>query len=422
MESTDKKASLGKNIYWSFLGNVVYAACQWAMLTVIAKLTDASAVGQFAFGLAVTAPIYSFSNLQLRSIQATDVRGEFTFEEYFRFRLMATVVATICVVPFGLSSDGDWSSGAVLYWVAASKAIESMSDVIYGLLQKHEQMDRIAQSLIFKGLLSVAALSGTMLVTRSVVWGTVSMALSWGIILLVFDLRVAKVVSGKTFLGMIRGGYSMEWRSYGRLFWLALPMGFVIALNTLYPNIPRYFVTEYWGDEKLGYFSAIGYVVIAGTTVVNAVGQAATPRLAAFFVSDQRQFFRLLTQITLVALGVGVVGIGIVAGWGERILSLLYTEAYAAYGDVLIWTMVGGSLLYGSACLGCGLTAARAFGVQASVAFVTTTAVVAFSLINIPTDGLVGAAKALAGAYIIRSVLIAVSVVELSRRKHQIKH
>ena len=42
--------------------------------------------------------------------------------------------------------------------VALAKAIESVSDVFYGSLQQHERMDRIAISMILKGIVSLAAL------------------------------------------------------------------------------------------------------------------------------------------------------------------------------------------------------------------------------------------------------------------------
>ncbi|MGI8856402.1 MAG: hypothetical protein ACR2JW_11675, partial [Thermomicrobiales bacterium] len=49
--------SLRANFSWTFVGNVVYAACQWGMLVVLAKLGSPEVVGQFALGLAITAPV-----------------------------------------------------------------------------------------------------------------------------------------------------------------------------------------------------------------------------------------------------------------------------------------------------------------------------------------------------------------------------
>jgi hypothetical protein len=45
------------NFLWTLSGNVVYAACQWGMLVVLAKLGTHQMVGEFALALAITAPI-----------------------------------------------------------------------------------------------------------------------------------------------------------------------------------------------------------------------------------------------------------------------------------------------------------------------------------------------------------------------------
>ena len=71
-------------------GNMVYAACQFGMLSVLAKLGSPSIVGQYALGLAITAPVFMLTNLQLRGVQATDARHEFAFADYFTLRLIST--------------------------------------------------------------------------------------------------------------------------------------------------------------------------------------------------------------------------------------------------------------------------------------------------------------------------------------------
>jgi len=71
--------SLRANFSWTFVGNVVYAGCQWGMLVVLAKLGSPETVGLFALGLAVTAPVIQFVNLQLRGAQVTDAAHEYQF-------------------------------------------------------------------------------------------------------------------------------------------------------------------------------------------------------------------------------------------------------------------------------------------------------------------------------------------------------
>src|SRR3954453_2324939 len=89
--------SLRRNFAWTFAGNVIYAACQWAVLVVIAKLTTPADVGQFALGLAVTAPILIFANQGLRDVQATDAKRSFVFRQYLPYRLASVTLALLII-------------------------------------------------------------------------------------------------------------------------------------------------------------------------------------------------------------------------------------------------------------------------------------------------------------------------------------
>src|SRR6516165_2263483 len=85
------------NLLWTLAGNVIYAASQWGMLILLAKLSGPETVGQFALGLAITAPVFMLTNLQLRAVQATDARRDFLAGDYLALRLITTAVACLAV-------------------------------------------------------------------------------------------------------------------------------------------------------------------------------------------------------------------------------------------------------------------------------------------------------------------------------------
>ena len=183
-----KGLTLRANFTWTFAGNVVYSGSQWGMLMVLAKLGSPEMVGQFALGLAVTTPIIMFANLQLRGVQATDARREYRFGHYLALRLLTTALAILVITGIVFGSGYRQKTALVILAVGASKAFESISDVVYGLLQHHERMDRIALSMMIKGLLSLSALGAAVYLTRSVFWGASALAVVWAILLIAYDL------------------------------------------------------------------------------------------------------------------------------------------------------------------------------------------------------------------------------------------
>src|SRR5579864_640526 len=74
---------------WVLAGNIFYSACQWLIVVVLAKLGDPQKLGEYAWGLAVSAPIVLFANFQLRSLLASDLVERFRFTQYLTFRLVS---------------------------------------------------------------------------------------------------------------------------------------------------------------------------------------------------------------------------------------------------------------------------------------------------------------------------------------------
>ena len=54
--------SLKSNFAWTLSGNVVYSACQWGMLVLLAKLGTPATVGEFALAVAIAVAIAYSTN------------------------------------------------------------------------------------------------------------------------------------------------------------------------------------------------------------------------------------------------------------------------------------------------------------------------------------------------------------------------
>ncbi|MGC2109043.1 MAG: hypothetical protein WA655_05965, partial [Candidatus Korobacteraceae bacterium] len=188
--------SLRTTFAWTLAGNVVYALCQWGMISGLAKLGSPAAVGQFALALAITAPVFMLTNLFLRGIQATDVRGDFVFSSYFTLRLIGTGAGLLIIACILALSHRSFATCGVVLFVGAAKAVESFTDVIAGLLQKHERLDQVAVSMILKGVCSLVAFSIVYLRWHSVMFASAALCLAWLVVFVAYDLQVARKILG----------------------------------------------------------------------------------------------------------------------------------------------------------------------------------------------------------------------------------
>lgn len=393
--------SLRRNFSATVVGNVIYAGCQWAMLVALAKMGNPVMVGEYVLGLAVTAPIILAANLQLAGVEASDARREYAFGHYFGLRLLTTFLALAVAWAVVAVSGFQRETALVVMIVGAMKACDAISDVMFGLLQQREQMLGIATGLILNGVVSLLALIVALKVTHNVVWAAAGSGLG-SAVAAAFNLRsgahVLRAESAQS------GGPShmhrvlsprWESRRLRQLAALALPLGAAMLLTTLSGCIPRYIIQRSLGEHALGIFGALAYVMTAGRTVINAMGQAATPRMARHYAAGEiGAFSGMLFRLFAFGALIGAGGILAAVVAGRAILSFLYTPEYAMAVSVFTLMMVVAAIQYVASFVSDGMTAARLFKPQVPLCAGAAIVTLAAGLVLIPRYGLVGAAWA----------------------------
>ncbi|NJN56174.1 MAG: oligosaccharide flippase family protein [Leptolyngbyaceae cyanobacterium SL_5_9] len=406
--------TLRHNFSWTFLGNVVYAACQWGIVVILAKLGTPEMVGQFTLGFAITAPVILLTNLQLRTVQVTDAKQSYGFNDYLGLRLITTSIALLVILGVVCVVNYRWETTLIILLVALAKAVESFSDVLYGLLQQHERMDRIAISMMIKGVLSILLLSAGLYFTGTIIGGVIGLLVAWTIVLVGYDscngLMLLHYLQGNT-LPLSAKNFHLKavmwprWhlKTLLRLLWLSLPLGFVMMLISLNTDIPRYFIERQLGERELGIFAAIAYLMVIGNMLVNALAEAANTRLARYYAEGKRHEFQaLLFKLMGIGAGLGIVALLVALVAGKPILAIIYQPEYAQYSDLLVWLMVAAGIGYIASFLGYSMSAVRYFRVQIPL-FIGVTGASALSCIwLIPLLGLKGAAIALIIGAIVR--------------------
>ena len=400
--------SLRANFSWTFVGNAINAGSWFLMTALLAKLGSPEHVGQFALGLAMTAPIFMFATLRLRDVQATDYKQEYLFGDYFAMRLITTALALLAVVGIVVVSGFELEVSLVILATAMSKSVEAISDAFYGLFMQQERLDRIAKSMIIKGPLSLIGLGLGFYLTGSVFWGVIGLTLARAVMTVGYDIRNATLTlnpSAKLMGHIIPKDFpGPRWNAsiLTRLFWLTLPLGIVTMLISFNANVPRYFIEGYLGVHLLGIFAAITAFQKAAPTVVQALGRSASPRLAKYYAADNIRAFRKLT-FRLIGIGALLGGGGLLVALvaGREILTLFYGAEYALPG-LFVLVMIDAGLDYISTMLLFVITSARYLRVQLPLYLLTTATVALGCFILVPSGGLQGAAVAIIISELVR--------------------
>lgn len=410
--------SLRRNISWTLAGNITYAGCQWGMLIAIARLSSPETLGQFAFAVAVVAPIFMFANMNLRYVQVTDIRDQFMPQDYISLRLLTSAVAFMVVVAAVWSFDS-LTIGLVILGLACTKVFESLSDILHGIQHKHERMAWINLARGIRGVASLAAIALILSSTGSLIAAIVGLAFVNLLVLFAIDLPTARMPVGRA-LDVTKISVHAKLGILYRLAIVSLPLGLGAALLTFNVNLPRYFIVYHLDAAALGYYAAAAYMIVATDIIVRSARTSALPRLARLFQEHRIREFCLLTA-RLMLLGFFTVLPCLLLVWvaGGTILAWIYGPEYAASGTAFFWLVVA-SLIWQSSVPTAALWAMRCYWTEFSIRVVTTLTIAVAAMLLVPQYGLLGAAWSVVAGRVAGSIGTAASTLFLLNRQPRV--
>ena len=398
------------------LANLVFAACQWGVLVVLARLGGPAQVGEFTLAMAIVSPVLIFSQFSLRAVLATDTGGDARpFVEYLHTRATTTVVAWLALLALVPLLGYGTRVFTLVALLGLAKAAEAMSDIYYGLGQKHERLDINARSLILRGLAGSGAFALGAWWSGDVVVACALYAVCWAGVWLLHDTRATRALR-------VQDGAPAHGRTalaaQGDIVRHAFPLGLVLTLATVNTNIPRVVLERTHGLEALGYYGAVSQVIIAGLIVITAIGQPALPRLAGWLRDgDFPAVVTLMSRLGALTLALALAGVA--ATWliGEWVLGLLYGPRFATQGALFLALASAAVPLYLGHIAGFAATACRTFVPYAVCYGVSTTLTLIAAVWLVPRFGTLGAAATIAvtGAANLATALV---VVSRFRRRH----
>lgn len=375
------------DVVWTFLGNAVYAAGQWGILSLFAKLSGAAMLGEYALAVAVTAPAGMLAHLNLRSVLATDTLGRFGFGDYLAVRLGASALGMAGIAGIAAWVTPDWTMRAAILAVGFGQSCETISDLCYGALQRRHRLRQVALSMMVRTLVTVGALGAVLWTMQHFLAAVCALAAGRLAVLVLYDLPSG--IRGET---LATTGLA----SAAAIAKTALPLGLILMLVSLNTNLPRYAVEHFLGGVSLGMFTAVVSFITVGSTMVNALGQSATARLSRLI--DRREtaaFRRMAMKIAALIFGIGIAGVLVAVFFGREVLVLLYRPEFGEQQRLLVAAMAAGSLSYVAIALGYAVTSARVFGTQLPLFALSAAFCAAASWMLVPPLGLYGGVAAL---------------------------
>lgn len=410
--------SLKKNFSFSFTGNIIYQASQWGILVVLAKLTNAEVLGQFALALAICTPITVLASMNLRTLQITDTESKNSFREFLGLRIITVFAAILVIAAIAFSGRFTLHMGLIIFVIGLNQCISISRDIYRAYMQKRERMDKVAVSQISVSVLGLLALTLGVLFTGDLLIGVIAIFAARLLSMLAWDFPVTRKLS-RSDPDMV-GPHALlpefHAKAILKLAWLALPVTLMVTFNRIAGVLPQYFIEYHIDTETLGYFAAIAALPLMGNIVVDAAGLSALPRLSRQYLKRNKNFIRLCLKLCTINTCFGLLGIAAAYLLGQWILTIIFTKDYAAYQDEFTLLMVYGLASYIVASFNYGLFATRLFWIQPPIHGLVATTTLTMCWLLIPSMGVEGAVWAMIAGRAVQVPTVIVLVIWLFKR------
>ncbi|WP_180088200.1 oligosaccharide flippase family protein [Acinetobacter sp. YH01025] len=403
--------SLLNKAKWLLSGNILFAFSQWLMLIMFSHFSSPMQLGYYSYALAITAPIFMLSNLQLRPLVVADFNLEkkFSFSEYLSLRLMTILLAILISLFFV-----DWENNLALSIVLAVvliKASESVSDIIYAYYNANKKTKFISRSLTFKSVLVILLSFCVLYITHNIVYSLAATLIGYLFVLGLLDIRQN--------INHLREINFFD-KKLIKIMQIGLPLGVAVMLVSLQTNIPRYFLEHYSNVELVGVYTILYYFIVIGGIAINSVCQYLSPNFSEFYRDLRIEELKgIIKNAFLIALSLGVSGLVVSLFLNDFIIKIIYGKDYLAYAYLLPYIMIAGIFTYLSVVNGYLLTSLKLLKIQMPVFLILVCLTVIYSYLLIPVYGLTGAIYttilSAVSQFLISSFIIYTKIQELTR-------
>lgn len=396
------------NFIWNMIGSVLYAAATILLVRLTKGAAGTGAGADFNIAFKTGQILLTIGYFEIRPFQVTDVTGEYSFCDYFSFRILTCGLMLLAGFLFPLAKGESGQRFALFFLLCLYKLMDGAADVFEGEFQKNGRMDLAGKSVAFRTVFSVAVYAAAVMLTKNVVLSACLMvaAAAAGVILfdvpLIYEFAAPKVSFDRERLGKLV-------RSTVMLF-----VGSILCLYIF--NASNYAVDGVFqgadqASEDIRYVYACLFMP---TSVINlASGFLFKPILTTLAVDfAEKRYGRFVSLVGKLLLGVlGITAACLIGGalLGLPVLSVVYGYDLTGYLPELEILILGGGFNAAGIILYYAMTVMRKQRDILISYCMVAAATLAVSVWSVQNWGLMGAAVSYCGLMLLQAIIFGVA-------------
>lgn len=315
--------SIKQNMMWYSAGSITYLGCQWLLSVVVARMSAGfDDAGALALAMAIGNIFTPLAYYNTRTYQVSDVRNEYTDEQYVAFRIITTFLAFVACTVYAVLTAGLSLAPVVAFLVY--KSVVVVIDILHGVDQRYSRLDYAGVSLIAQGVTSLGAFVAVFGLTQNLTAAITGMTVTAVAILLAYDVRHSSRLDSIVPRITLSAAKSLAV--------VCLPAVVSGVLCSAVVTVARQFLYGMEGEAALGSYASVATLAVI---VQMAASYIYNPLLGTFadlsLKGDRKGVTSLIGKVCLAVVGITVAVSILFLLFGEFGLTLLFGEKIVPY-------------------------------------------------------------------------------------------
>ncbi len=187
-----KDSQLKKNFIWNTIGTTLNAFNSLLFAIIVTRINGIYDAGIFTYSFATACILYVVGIYFGRTYQVTDISKENSDTDYIYNKIITSIFMIIISIVFCIIKRYDAYKSTIFILLSTFKAIEALSEVIYGIIQKKGKLEKVGKSFTIKAMVSLLVFVIVDTTTRNLIYSCISICIVNLFILFTYDLKNMK--------------------------------------------------------------------------------------------------------------------------------------------------------------------------------------------------------------------------------------
>ena len=196
-EVIEKDKGFRKNFIWNIIGTTFNAFNSLFFMIIITRVNGLENAGIFTLAFSTACILYIIGIYAGRIYQVTEASKEITDKDYIANRIISCIIMIVIVIFFVIINQYDVYKSSIFIILTMYKALEAFSDVLYGIMQKNELLEKAGKSTFMKAIISIIVFVIIDLLTKNLIISCLSIIVVFIAVILLYDIRKTKILIEK---------------------------------------------------------------------------------------------------------------------------------------------------------------------------------------------------------------------------------